>query len=72
MNRKTILDKMDEFDCCALLLDGEMILGTTSGGGNQFLYASIDSSDDEYWNSKISDEEAVRVYLKATTIEPIE
>lgn len=72
MNKKTIFDKMTEFDCCALLLNGEMILGTTSGGGNQFLYASIDASDDEYWNSVISDEEAVRVYSEATTIEPIE
>ena len=72
MNKKTILDKMNELDCCAFLLDGEMILGTTSGGGNKFLYASIDASDDEYWNSVISDEEAVKVYLEATTIEPIE
>lgn len=72
MNKKTILDKMNELDCCALLLDGEMILGTTSGGGNQFLYVSIDASDDEYWNSVISDEEAVKIYLKATSVEPIE
>lgn len=72
MDKKAIFDKMTELDCCALLLSGSMILGTTSGGGNQFLYASIDASDDEYWSSVISDEEAVRVYLKATSVEPIE
>lgn len=72
ITRETILNHMTELDCCALLINGEMILGTSSGGGNEFLYASVNDPDYVYWNSSITDEEAVKVYSGAVTIEPIE
>lgn len=65
-----IIDKMDELDAEALLLDETMVLGTASGG--RYVYASVDAPEEVYWNSKISDEEAVRIFNSAKTIEYID
>lgn len=64
-----IIDKMDELEAEALLLDGKMVLGTHPHG---YVYAPVEAPEEIYWNSDISTEEAVKVFENAKSIERID
>lgn len=56
-----IIDKLEELEAEALLLDGKMVLGTHAHG---YVYAPVDASEEVYWNSEIQTEKAVEVLKK--------
>lgn len=64
-----ILSKFDEFDTCAIVLDGTMVLGYV---GCRWVYAAVDAPDEVYFNSEISTDEAYEHLVAATTLQSAE
>lgn len=64
-----IIDRLEELEAEALLLDGKMVLGTHAHG---YVYAPVDAPEEVYWNSEIQTEKAVEIFKNAKTVERID